>query len=87
MKRLFFLLVVCVFSLPAWAQSTVSGTVSDAEGNGIEGASVNVKGTTIGMFTDSKGSYSLRVPEGSDVLVFSFVGKQVQEVSIDGRTS
>ncbi|MEM6344667.1 MAG: TonB-dependent receptor [Bacteroidota bacterium] len=87
MKRLFFLLVVCLFSYSAWAQSTVSGTVSDADGNGIEGASVNVKGTTVGMFTNESGSYSLRVPEGGEILVFSFVGKQNQEVAIDGRST
>lgn len=61
----------------------VSGVVTSAEdGLSIPGVSVIVKGTTIGTTTDFDGKYSLNVPDGSQFLVFSFVGMQMQEVAI-----
>ncbi|MEM6344665.1 MAG: SusC/RagA family TonB-linked outer membrane protein [Bacteroidota bacterium] len=88
MKRVILLLAACMLSVSLWAQSTVSGTVSNgASGEPIEGAAVLVKGTTIGMFTDRDGSYELTVPEGANTLVITFVGMKKQEVSIDGRST
>jgi Outer membrane receptor proteins, mostly Fe transport len=45
-----------------------------------------VKGTTIGTTTDFDGKYSLNVPEGEEILVFSFVGMTTQELAIAGAT-
>jgi TonB-linked SusC/RagA family outer membrane protein len=72
----------------AWTQSqTVTGRVTSAEdGQGIPGASVVVRGTTIGTVTDFDGNYSLQVPSLNEVLVFSFVGLQSRQVAIEGRT-
>ncbi|WP_218186004.1 carboxypeptidase-like regulatory domain-containing protein [Marinifilum fragile] len=65
----------------------VSGVVTAAEdGLSIPGVSVIVKGTTIGTTTDFDGKYSLNVPEGENVLVFSFVGMTTQELTITGST-
>lgn len=86
-----FLLLVTAFTLSlsfAWAQTTVSGRVTDGDsGEPLEGATVQVKGTTVGIFTDSQGKYSLRVPESGETLVFSFIGKAPLEVAINGRTT
>lgn len=69
------------------AQQTVSGMVSDAiTGETLIGATVQIKGTTIGAVTDIDGRYSLNVPNLEEVLVFSFVGYQQLEVSLGGRT-
>ena len=86
MKRLFMFLAVLALALPSvMAQRAVSGTVSDAaSGEPIEGVAVIVKGTTTGMFTDSEGSYTLQVPDGGDVLVFSYVGYVTLEAEITG---
>lgn len=86
MKRLFMFLAVLGLALPAvMAQRTVSGTVTDAaNGEPIEGVAVIVKGTTTGMFTDSDGLYSLQVPEGGNVLVFSYVGYVTLESEVTG---
>ncbi|HOK52788.1 MAG TPA: carboxypeptidase-like regulatory domain-containing protein, partial [Bacteroidales bacterium] len=68
-------------------QLTVSGTVTSAEDNmGIPGAAVVVKGTQIGTATDIDGKYTIKVPEGYNTLVFSFVGLKTQEIAINGQT-
>ncbi|WP_321517032.1 TonB-dependent receptor [Marinifilum fragile] len=65
----------------------VTGVVTSAEdGLSIPGVSVIVKGTTIGTSTDFDGKYSINVPDGEKVLVFSFVGMQMQEVTITSST-
>ncbi|MFZ4425854.1 MAG: SusC/RagA family TonB-linked outer membrane protein [Saprospiraceae bacterium] len=68
----------------AFAQDRViTGTVtSTQDGLSVPGATVLVKGTTVGTATDIDGKYSISVPAGSNVLVFSFVGLRPQEVTI-----
>jgi TonB-linked SusC/RagA family outer membrane protein len=75
-------------SAVAFAQNRViTGTVTSSEDNmGVPGATVLVKGTTIGTATDIDGKYSISVPAGSNVLVFSFVGLTAQEVTIGNQT-
>lgn len=68
------------------AQQTVSGTVTDAQGP-LPGANILVKGTAIGAIADFDGNYSIEVPEGSDILVFSYVGYTAQEITINGRST
>lgn len=68
--------------------TTVSGTVTSADnGSPLPGVTVLVQGTNRGTTTNAEGEYSLTVPSGNNVLVFSFVGFQTQEVQINGRTS
>lgn len=65
----------------------ITGTVtSKDDGLSIPGASVAVKGTTIGAFTDADGRYTLAVPQTASTLVFSFMGMKKTEVLIEGRT-
>jgi TonB-linked SusC/RagA family outer membrane protein len=90
MKRLCVFLVSVVFvgiNLLQAQTVQVTGTVTSAEdGMAIPGASVAVKGTSIGVATDVDGKYSLAVPQTATTLVFSFVGMVTQEVAIAGRT-
>ena len=61
-------------------QQTVNGTVTDANGDPIIGASVVVKGNTAnGTITDIDGKFSLNVPKNA-ILVVSFVGYKTTEV-------
>lgn len=71
----------------AWAQRTITGTVIDATQGSLPGATVQVKGTNTGTTTDLEGKYSITVPEGSETLIFRFVGYTSQEVAIGNRTS
>lgn len=65
---------------------TISGKVTDSLGEPLPGVSVVVKGTTTGIITDMDGKYSLNIPGGSKVLVFSFVGMRSQEVEITSQS-
>ena len=62
----------------------ISGTVKDATGETIISASVVVKGTTLGTVTDFDGNYTIDVPADANVLVFSYIGMQTQELTITG---
>ncbi|MBF9252292.1 TonB-dependent receptor [Pontibacter sp. 172403-2] len=76
------------YSAAAVVQGTeVSGRVTGDDGQGVPGASVVVKGTTIGTATDVNGNFTLSVPAGSNTLVISFLGYKSQEVSINNRTT
>lgn len=63
---------------------TISGTVTDSNGQPIPGATVSVPGTTTGTATDLDGKYTITVPEGS-TLVFSFIGFDSQTVEVGNR--
>jgi TonB-linked SusC/RagA family outer membrane protein len=68
-------------------QRVITGTViSEEDGLGLPGATVLVKGTTVGTTTDLDGNYSINVPAGSDVLIFSFVGLKSEEEAIGNRS-
>lgn len=81
------LFVFCsMFSLHAQT-AQITGTVTSSEdGQPIPGVSVIVQGTTIGTVTDFNGEYALDVPQNENVIEFSFVGMQSQEVAIEGRS-
>ncbi len=64
----------------------VSGKVSDENGESIPGVSIIVDGTTIGVITDINGRYSIDLPEGKDVITFTFVGMKPQTITTDGRS-
>lgn len=77
-------MVLCVV---AFAQSkTISGTVTGDDGLPITGASVVVKGTTIGTVTDFDGNYALSVPANAETLQFRFIGMQDLEIAINGQS-
>ena len=68
-------------------QRVITGRViSEEDGLGLPGATVLVKGTTVGTTTDLDGNYSISVPAGSDVLIFSFVGLTTMEEAIGNRS-
>jgi len=68
-------------------QRVITGTViSDEDGLGLPGATVLVKGTTVGTTTDLDGNFSISVPDGGTTLIFSFVGLETKEEVIGNRT-
>ncbi len=83
MKRLllfsFMMFVAVGFAI---GQRTVSGVVTDADGEPMIGAAVQVKGTTIGTLTEVDGSYSVNVPEGANTLLISYVGYESREIDL-----
>lgn len=69
------------------ADIEIKGRVISDTGEGLPGVSVVVKGSTNGTITDGDGNYKLNVPEGQNILVFSFIGYTTEETLIDGRTT
>ena len=61
-------------------KSTCSGVVKDAAGESVIGASVLVKGTTIGTITDFDGNFELPNVEKGAVIQVSFVGYLTKEI-------
>ncbi|WP_245709715.1 SusC/RagA family TonB-linked outer membrane protein [Flavobacterium degerlachei] len=78
-----FLTVLCTSM--AYSQD-VSGTVSDASGP-LPGASILVKGTSIGAQTDFDGKFTIRNVGANAVLVFTYIGLKQQEVNVAGKTT
>src|SRR5690606_38562138 len=67
---------------------SISGKVTLAtDGSTLPGVSILVKGTNIGTTTDLEGNYTLQVPSGSNVLIFSFVGLETQEITVGSGRS
>ena len=67
----------------------VSGRVTDASGQPIIGASVIVRGTTLGVSTDAEGRFSLEVPApaASQTLEVSYLGYETATVAVGARTT
>lgn len=87
MKKLLLLLVSTLLVSAAFAQRTVTGTITDEGGESLIGASVLVQGTTIGTVSDIDGSFTLNVPDGSNILEVSYTGFATQEVAINNQTN
>lgn len=68
-------------------QKIVTGQVTSSEdGLPLPGASVTVKGTTNGTITNMQGNYSIPVESEKQILMFSFIGLQGSEVSLDNKS-
>jgi TonB-linked SusC/RagA family outer membrane protein len=85
--RIFSLLIAFFWCTLLSAQEmSVTGTVSDEFGEALPGVNVFIKGTTTGAITGIDGSYTLKINDAAnDVLVFSFIGFDKQEVIVAGR--
>ncbi len=85
-KVLFFLLCIISFMFSASAQNKLSGRViSSADKQPIAGATVRIKGATIGTATNESGSFSIEYASADAHLIISNVGYETQEIQLDGR--
>ncbi|WP_431292619.1 carboxypeptidase-like regulatory domain-containing protein [Pedobacter sp. P26] len=84
-----FLGIIIFLMVPflSFAQTKVTGTVTDGKNQPLPGASIKQKGTTNGTSSDTKGNFSLTLKEGSSMLTVSIVGYKSKEVSAAGQTS
>ncbi|WP_350289598.1 TonB-dependent receptor [uncultured Croceitalea sp.] len=67
-------------------QQSITGTITDADGQPIPGASVIEKGTTNGVAADFDGNYAITVSSANAVLVFSSIGFEQKEISVGNNT-
>ena len=79
---LLFLLMTCCGTL--YAQQTVTGTVLNNQGNPVDGASVQFKGSKSGTSTSNEGKFSLVFPQGVQKasLIITSVGMSRQELNV-----
>lgn len=91
MKKILMLclLLVSAFIHEAMAQvRAITGTVTDATTNQpLPGVTVLVKGTSVGTASGADGTFTVNVPEGSNTLVFRFIGYQTVERPIGNQST
>lgn len=82
------LFLLGILSLAVTAQNrTISGKVTDDRDNApLPGVTVTVKNSTVATQTNEEGTFSLQVPQGSETLVFSFIGYHKKEVRIGNQS-
>lgn len=79
--------MVLLFTQPALAQFTVSGSVVDeASGDPLIGVTIQNQATGSGVVTDADGNYEIKLPGSSATLTFSYVGYQSQTVDVKRST-
>ena len=77
-----FLAVLLVGGFTALQAQAITGTITDAEGIPLIGASVLVDGTTTGTVTDIDGNFSLDVPAGTEGLTITYTGFETLNVPL-----
>ena len=76
-------------SIPGYSQTkkNVAGIVKDADtGEPLIGVGIKVKDINYGVITDLDGKYSIDLEEGQDVLIYTYVGYETQQVEVGNRT-
>lgn len=90
-KQLLLCMVVFLISLffseATYAQTSVSGKISSANGDGIPGVSVLVKGSNQGTNSDASGNFRLSNVNSNSVLVFSAIGYVTEERTVGNQTT
>jgi TonB-linked SusC/RagA family outer membrane protein len=87
-RRLSIFIFLSLFSFAGvFAQTKISGTITDSKGAGVSGVTVSEKGSSVSTITDANGNYSISVVNSKGTLVFTSVGFTSQEVGIRSRNS
>lgn len=82
------LMILCSVSSFAQDKRTIKGIVLDEQNEPVIGATVVLKGdASVGTITDYDGNFTLNVPGNVRSVVVSYVGMEVQEVSIQGKNN
>ena len=86
MNKLLLFLMLLGLSTAVYAQKKVSGKVVDQDGIPVPDVNILVKGTSKGTVSDFDGLYTLRDVNPDDVIIFSYVGYQDQEIPVGDKT-
>ena len=82
MKRFLLFFGMVLFTIVSYSQRTITGVITDSDGEELIGASVLLKGSDSGTISDFDGSYSIEVPTEGGELVYSYTGYEDQTVQI-----
>lgn len=89
MKHLFYILLLLASCMPVLSTAqnrfTLSGKVTDTNGEPLPQVTIAVEHTTTGTYTDNNGRYSLQVPAGKQTFILSFVGYKTLKKTLDIR--
>lgn len=86
MRTLYLITLATFLTIGAFAQSEVTGTVTDESGQALPGVNVQIKNTTSGAVTDIQGHYTISAP-ADGIIVFSFIGYKTIELPVSGRAN
>lgn len=84
MRKNIYTLLILLIPVFVQAQTTVSGTVTDADGTSIPGVAIVEKGTTNGTITDINGNYNITCNGATPTIVYTYVGYAPEERMISG---
>jgi TonB-linked SusC/RagA family outer membrane protein len=83
-KKLFSLFFTILISLSSFAQdNTITGTVTDANGKAVAGATVTIRGTQRATITGENGDYRIKANNG-EVVIISSVGFESRTLTVNG---
>ncbi len=85
MSKWIFLLLLSLTTTIAFSQQTVTGTVVDDANLPIPGVNISIKGTTQGTVTNFDGEFTLDNVSLNDIIVFSYVSFETQEIEFTGQ--
>ena len=86
LQRLMFTVLFAMFAICTFAQNKITGTVVDAQGEPVIGASVMVKGTSNGTITDFDGKFTINNVPAKGNLVVSYIGFRSQTIALGGKS-
>ncbi|MFR9515048.1 MAG: TonB-dependent receptor [Rikenellaceae bacterium] len=89
LKQMVIPLLLILVSMPIQAEAqglSISGKVLDDQGEGVIGAHVLVKNSTLGVVTDLDGGFTMTAPSAESTLVISMLGYTEQEIVVGTRT-
>ena len=86
-KYIACLTVALLLTVELFAQTAVSGRITDKNGESVIGATILVKGTTTGTSSDAEGRYKIVIPATAEkTLQVSYLGYKPQEIAVGTRT-
>ncbi len=81
--HIFLVLLMVIGSMDLFAQTRIlTGTAKDSNGDAIIGASILVKGTTIGTYSDLNGGYSFAITSNAKTIVVRYLGMKTMEIAL-----
>lgn len=67
-------------------EGSVTGKITDSNGEPLPGVTVSIKGTSVGTISDVDGAFTIKTSSANDVLIFSFIGYATQEIQVAGKS-
>ncbi|KJD35988.1 hypothetical protein PW52_05020 [Tamlana sedimentorum] len=86
MKKLLIIFLVMLTFQAFSQEKSVSGSITDEEGQPLLGATVLIKGEAKGTVADFDGNYTLKAKPGN-ILVFSFIGSETKEITVSNQST